>query len=178
MYSKKILNSVADRLGIDPKMLWALIQFESGWNPRAKNPFSTAKGLIQFIDSTAVGLGFRSSQDLIDKLPTADLQLVHAVLPYLSKYKPFITRQSLYMAVFYPDAMYWPELKRFSKRVQEDNPGIKTPYDYMVLVYKRLSLRYIPRLLYLGLGGVILLSLIKKRRVRNDRRTAGGFYNK
>ena len=34
------------------EVLWQLIQHESSWNPRAKNPSSTAFGLFQFLKST------------------------------------------------------------------------------------------------------------------------------
>src|SRR5690606_36421804 len=45
---------------------WALdrlVQKESGWNPRAQNPRSTAFGLFQFLDSTWATVGARKTAD-------------------------------------------------------------------------------------------------------------------
>ena len=46
---------------------------ESGWNPNAQNPSSTAYGIAQFLDSTWAGTGHR--QDL-GRLP-ADRRRAH-----------------------------------------------------------------------------------------------------
>lgn len=40
-----------------------LIQGESGWNPLAQNPTSTAFGLFQFLNSTWAGTGFEKTSD-------------------------------------------------------------------------------------------------------------------
>jgi len=42
--------------GFDPSWLMACIKFESNFNPEARNPHSSASGLIQFMESTAEGL--------------------------------------------------------------------------------------------------------------------------
>ena len=44
-------------LGINPNWLMAVMEFESGLNPQAVNSVSGATGLIQFLPSTASGLG-------------------------------------------------------------------------------------------------------------------------
>lgn len=41
----------------------ALVNQESGWNPQAQNPSSTAFGLMQFLDSTWGGTGFDKTTD-------------------------------------------------------------------------------------------------------------------
>lgn len=44
--------SAAKRYGVDPDVLLTLAEIESGFNPAAQNPKSSAGGLFQFIDST------------------------------------------------------------------------------------------------------------------------------
>ncbi|GGL15917.1 tape measure protein [Deinococcus radiotolerans] len=51
------LTGVAQRLGIDPQALLAVAFKESSLNPAALNSASGASGLIQFLPSTAKGLG-------------------------------------------------------------------------------------------------------------------------
>jgi hypothetical protein len=51
------LIQIAQELGLDPNHLAAVIQFESRFNPAAKNPHSSGSGLIQFMGSTAKRLG-------------------------------------------------------------------------------------------------------------------------
>lgn len=162
MYNKKLFTEISAKLGVSERDLSGLIEFESGWDPKAKNPHSSARGLLQFIDSTSRGLGYLSSKDLVKKLPTVDLQLRYAVLPYLLPYSPFYTIQSLHMAVFYPKARFWPETRAFPSYVQKVNPGIRTPLDYMQMVYRKLSLRYVPRLLYLAAGAFLLYKKFKE----------------
>lgn len=51
------LVRVADRLGLDPSFLGAVMANESGFNPQATNPQVGATGLIQFMPGTAEILG-------------------------------------------------------------------------------------------------------------------------
>lgn len=127
----KALQEVSASLGIDPNDLFNLIQFESKWNPKAKNPYSSARGLIQFTDKTAQSLGYKDSLDLVTKNNSIESQLYFPVLQYLSKFKPFPTKQSLYMSVFYPVARNWPLNKQFPDTVKKVNPGIVTVADYI-----------------------------------------------
>lgn len=114
-----------------PKHLWGLIQFESGWNPLSKNPGSSARGLIGFMDSTARYMGFADSSDLIYQYNTIESQLRGPVKQYLGKFSPFDNDQELYMSVFYPRARNWPESQEFPPKVQDANPGIVTVGDYL-----------------------------------------------
>src|SRR4030066_1785167 len=118
-------------LSVNPEWLWNLISFESNWNPLAKNPYSSARGLIQFINSTAISLGYTSSDDLITKNPDVKSQLLFPVKAYLMAYSPFTTEQSLYMAVFYPKARKWSLSTEFPDNIKKVNPGIKTVGDYV-----------------------------------------------
>jgi hypothetical protein len=130
---KGLIANAAAQLGVEADALYNLIKFETAntFDPQIANPYSSAKGLIQFTDSTAQGLGFSDSQDLITKLPDFSSQLEKAVVPYLAKYRPFTSRQSLYMAVFYPAARNWSPDTLFSSAVQAVNPGIQTVQDYI-----------------------------------------------
>jgi len=142
------------RLGINPDTLYAMIDLESGWNPQAKNPNSSAKGLLQFIDSSAQDLGYQNSQDLIDQNPTIKDQLDRPVFEYLKQYAPFTDDQSLLMAVFYPVARTWPLDKEFPSIVQQKNPGIVTVEDYMNKVLAHADKKP-SRLLMLGVAGLL-----------------------
>lgn len=145
--------SLASALRVDdPQWLIDLINFESGWNPTASNPVSSAKGLIQFMDSTARGMGYASSQDLISKHPDIPSQLEGPVYEYLKPYSPFGTETSLYLSVFFPAARKYPPNTPFKEIYQDlygsgwesrynnfinSNPGILTPQHYINYVKKK-----------------------------------------
>lgn len=135
----KALQEVSASLGIDPNDLYKLIDFETAgtWNPQIKNPNSSARGLIQFTDKTARSLGYKDSLDLVTKNKSIESQLYFPVLQYLSKLKPFPTKQSLFMSVFYPDARKWPLNKEFPDNVKKANPGIVTVADYIGKIDKK-----------------------------------------
>lgn len=157
----KALSEVASSLGISRDDLYNLINFETAgtWNPAIKNKYSSARGLIQFTDATAKSLGYKDSLDLVTKNNSIEAQLYFPVLQYLSKFKPFPTKQSLYMSVFYPVAREWPVNKAFPDIVQKSNPGIKTVQDYINKVEGVTKKFITPGLLALiGLGILILFS--------------------
>jgi len=79
---KREVIAMAKRLDTKPEYLLAVMSFESGLNPKAVNPVSNATGLIQFLPSTARGLG----------TSTAALKNMSSVeqLKFVEKYlKPF-----------------------------------------------------------------------------------------
>lgn len=154
------MELIAARLGVLPADLHQLIDFESKWNPNAKNPRSSARGLLQWTDSTSKDLGYKSSLDLVQKNPSV-LDQLPIVERYLSKYKPYTGKQSLFMAVFYPAARNWEPTRLFPANVQKVNPGIKTPGDYIAFVERRAgtALAIIP--LVLAAGAFIIYSLLK-----------------
>lgn len=165
---EKALQYVAKKIGVPRKKLWGLIQFESSWNPKAKNPYSSARGLIQFVNKTARGMGYKSSLDLVNKNPTIEDQLYNPVLKYFLQYVPYKNDQSLFMAVFYPKARNWPELKEFPDWVKEVNKNINTPLDYMTLVYKRLNWQYVPRFIILGVAVLSVFYLYNTNKKPNN----------
>jgi hypothetical protein len=167
------LNQISNVLQVNPDWLYKLIDFESGWNPAAINKKTIAAGLIQFIPSTAKDLGFNDSIDLIKKLPGINDQLEYAVKPYLIKYRPFISPQSLYMAVFYPAARFWDPLKKFPDKVTRYNPGITTPADYVSYVEKKKTIKTIAGS-SAGLiifGGILFYFYLMKGRSLNEKKS-------
>lgn len=103
-YNKVV--AIAKRLNCDSNDLMALMNAESGINPKAKNRESSATGLIQFIESTAKELG-TSTAEL--KKMSAEEQLVY-VEKYLQNAKKKanlkdndkVTAGTLYAMVFLP----------------------------------------------------------------------------
>lgn len=137
MTVENAIQYVSAALGVAPDSLKKLIAFESGFNPLATNKFTGARGLIQFMPSTARGLGFKDADDLVNRFPDVEGQLRGPVLQYLKKYAPFPSAQSLYMAVFYPAFRDVPPDTAFSDTVKKVNPGISTVQDYINKVEKK-----------------------------------------
>lgn len=50
-------GNIANQYGLDPAVFFGLVQVESGWNPTAKNPGSSAYGFTQLLSGTASDLG-------------------------------------------------------------------------------------------------------------------------
>lgn len=59
---RSLIEPLAAARGIDPRLIETLVQVESNNNPNARNPTSSAKGLGQFIDSTAAQYGIAGRQ--------------------------------------------------------------------------------------------------------------------
>lgn len=97
----KVIN-IARNLGTDPNFLMAIMSFESGLDPKARNPYSGATGLIQFMPKTASGLG--TTTDALSRM-TAEQQLDY-VARYFATYKGRLkTLEDAYMAVLWPKAI-------------------------------------------------------------------------
>lgn len=168
---KQILSDVCAKLSCDPIWLDHLIAFESGWDPqrRAGMPYNQslldtgidhapryARGLIQFIDSTAQMLGYIDSQDLVLTNPTIEKQLSGPVYLYLRQYAPFVSEIDLFMSVFYPVARKWDLMHEFPDSVKAANPGINNPHDYLHHVYQALRLKG-GTIAGLTIGGIVAL---------------------
>jgi hypothetical protein len=142
MSIESALKDVAAALELpDYTALAKLINFESGFDPKIRNPYTNAGGLIQFMPDTAKSLGFKSVDDLLAQYPDVESQLRGPVLKYLSNFKPFRDPfpQSLYMAVFYPKYRFSPPDTAFSDTVRKVNPGINFVGDYVTWVEKKTS---------------------------------------
>lgn len=60
---RAVIEGAAQRHGVDAGALLKIAEIESGFNPRAKNPNSSAGGLFQFIDGTARDYGLADRFD-------------------------------------------------------------------------------------------------------------------
>ncbi|TPJ52573.1 transglycosylase SLT domain-containing protein, partial [Mesorhizobium sp. B2-6-7] len=99
---------LSKRIGCDPSHLMAAMAFESGetFAPDKRNPSSGATGLIQFMRSTAEGLG--TSLEALAQMSQVQ-QLVY-VEKYLAPYAGrFGSLSDMYMAILYPAAIGKPE---------------------------------------------------------------------
>ena len=103
LYEK--IKGIADRLNCNHQDLMAIINAESGFNPKARNKFSGATGLIQFMPKTARGLG-TSIDELADMSAIEQLDYVEQ---YLQSIKKAVFRKDhalsgaeLYALIFLP----------------------------------------------------------------------------
>lgn len=100
-FQEKVLE-IAEKLEMNPDDLMAIMAFESGFDPAIRNKYSNATGLIQFMPSTAKGLG--TSIDDLAKMSAVQQ------LDYVYQYcKPFTGKihniYDAYMMVFMPIAV-------------------------------------------------------------------------
>jgi hypothetical protein len=65
-----IITAAANRYGMPPETLLRIAQIESGMNPNAANPNSSARGLFQFVGGTWKGYG--QGQNPLDPVANAD----------------------------------------------------------------------------------------------------------
>lgn len=172
----KALVDVATAIGTQPQWLWEVINFESRHDPLAKNPLSSARGLVQFIDSTAQGMGYKDSADLVKQHPTYEDQLRGPVLTYFRRQgAPFTSRQALYMSVFLPIARNVPADTTFESLYKthygsqapakyalfvKQNPGIKTVFDYIQKTQQKAVSMWTKGSIHVAEGGGAALGLL------------------
>lgn len=102
------VRKMGSNLNINPDWLMAVMAFETGesFDPTESNPGSSATGLIQFLESTARGLG--TTTTALRRM-TAVQQLDY-VEKYFAQYASRITNLGdCYMAVLWPVAMGRPD---------------------------------------------------------------------
>ena len=131
------LKKITDKYGIPFEWMINLINFESGrtFNPAIQNSIG-ATGLIQFMGSTATGLG--TTTDALRKM-TFKQQLVYLDKYLYSALKRHLTllgtipgdftQGDLFMTIFYPVSVGKPDYV-FPENVQRANAGIAKPQDY------------------------------------------------
>lgn len=159
------LQYVATKLGVPADWLSAVINFETAgtWDPKKKNPLSTARGLIQFLDATARTLGYRDSLDLVERNPTIAGQLRGPVLKYFQQWKePARDKQDFYFRVFLPelrkapqDTIIFASNPEKQAKFRKQNPGIETVGDY----YRKLEARFSKFKVSAEKGGGALVAL-------------------
>jgi hypothetical protein len=158
--TKNIVNQLAAKYNVNPATIAGLIQEESGWNPTIKNPLSSARGLIQFIDSTAQGLGYDDSLDLVTQFPDVDSQLLGPVQAYFDLYAPYPSEESFILAVFLPAWRNKALTTVLPDSIKNVNPGIDTLGDYVNRVRNSMSKFQIFKDFIESEGGGISLGLI------------------
>lgn len=110
---------VAASVGANTSDLIAVMYFESKINPQARNPYSSATGLIQFMANTAKSLGTTTAQ----LLNMGGVEQLDYVEKYLLPYKGKIGNlENLYLSVFYPASINWSDSKKFPQNVVAVNP--------------------------------------------------------
>jgi hypothetical protein len=132
----RVAAQVAEAAGALPVDLAVVIEFESRWNPKAVNAQSGATGLIQWLPSTASGLGMVSSTATasaeIQAMPAAK-QLAY-VLTYLLAAKAGRTLpkpmplSDLYLLVFTPAGAGKPVgtiIWEAGSAAAQQNPGLQ-----------------------------------------------------
>ena len=81
----RALQETAQRLGVNPQDILAVMQMESGVNPSAYNEKGGATGLIQFMPKTAQGLGTTTEalrgMSITEQLPFVEQYFKRAGLP-------------------------------------------------------------------------------------------------
>lgn len=131
------VEEISYLLGIDPNWLMFVMDLESGLNPRAVNASTSATGLIQFLPSTAFGLG-TSTQQLLNMSNVQQLDYVYKYLNDLTFPKNYLIRKSyvdLYLGVFYPAAIGQADGYMFPANVVRYNPIFdQYPKDGMLTV--------------------------------------------
>lgn len=130
-------QNAASRLAVDPEWLLAVIQNESGGDPLAKNPTSSARGLIQFIDSTAQALGFSSSLALVSAYPSFEAQVQGPVVEYFRRYAPFGSKEEFIGSVFYPANRRNLDAAFPDSVVKANNNQFHTLREYVSWVWSR-----------------------------------------
>lgn len=113
------VDSISSYLGILPNWLMFIMDYESGLNPSIQNSIG-ATGLIQFLPSTAEGLGTTT-----DALKTMDgVTQLDYVYQYLKPYKgDMVDYYTTYLAIFYPKALGQPDTYIFPYDVVKENPS-------------------------------------------------------
>ena len=138
------VNDVSDRLNINSGDLLRIIEFETAgsWAPNVEAPGTRATGLIQFIPSTAEGLG-TSVEELAKMSRTEQMKYVEDYLkPYAGRIKNF---GDLYMAIHYPKAIgkddqfvlyaEGTDAYKFNKSLDTNGDGAVTRGEAVARVY-------------------------------------------
>jgi hypothetical protein len=143
------VNSISAKLGIDPNWLMAIMHFESAgtFSPSITNPIG-AVGLIQFMPTTAKGLGTTSTA-LKSMTAVNQLDYVYKYfLPYKGKIKNYT---DAYFAVFFPLAIgkddNWVIKSGISaSKIASQNPAFNVNNDGQIQVWevKKVMLERLP----------------------------------
>jgi len=125
----KAVEEMAARLKLDPNKLLNVMAFESRLNPKAKNPKSSATGLIQFMDDTAEALG-----TTVEKLQgMGAIEQLKYVEAYFKQFRNLAdTQEAIYTAVLAgrpvadPEALLFKEGGKRTGRAYTANRALDT----------------------------------------------------
>lgn len=104
-FANEVLR-ISANLGVPPGWLMFVMWIESRLNPKAKNPYGTAVGLIQFTADTAKRLGTTTNELLVMDNVTQLRYVEKYLMPYRGK---FTSVGDLYLTIFYPVAVNKPD---------------------------------------------------------------------
>jgi len=105
-----MITKVSEQQGVDPNIALTTAAIESGFNPNAKAPTSSAAGLFQFIDSTwktvttkyGAPYGITPSTPKTDPLASTIMgtNFLKENVSYISSVKPNVDPTDAYLAHF------------------------------------------------------------------------------
>jgi hypothetical protein len=126
--------AISSGLGCDPNYLMAAMAFETGasFSPSIRNPHSGATGLIQFLPSTAIGLG--TTVGALAQMTAVDQ--LDVVKKYLNPFQGSMRSLSdVYMTILFPVSVGKPDsfvlFSAPSTRYQQ-NAGLDVNHDNQV----------------------------------------------
>lgn len=124
-FGNKVID-IAAKLNTDPRFLMIVMNNESGLDSTAKNPNSSATGLIQFMEPTAKGLGTTTA----DLRTMENVKQLDYVYKYLKVYKSkLVSAADVYLAIFFPLALYKSNTWEFPTWVVKANKIFDTNKD-------------------------------------------------
>lgn len=124
-FGEKVID-IAKKLNTDPRFLMVVMNNESGLDSTAKNPTSSATGLIQFMEATAKELGTTTAQLRVMK----NYEQLDYVYKYLNVYKnKLASAADVYLAIFYPLALFKTDSFEFPSWVVKANKIFDTNKD-------------------------------------------------
>jgi len=131
------IETISTKLGTKPEYLMAAMSFESGetFSPSVKNPHSSATGLIQFMNSTAHGLG-TTTADLSQMTPVQQLDYVDK---YFEPYKGKVdTLEGVYTSILSGRPHSDPDTVLFTQGsdAYRVNSGLDANHDGNITTYE------------------------------------------
>jgi len=133
---EKDLRMIAHKYKFNPEYLFKVLYFESRNKATAKNPNSSAYGIIQVMSETLADSRFKR-KDVYNMNRWE--QVKYIVDPYFSPYKGKIkSLEDCYLCVFWPSAITKSDnyvlqtKKKSAKRIATDNPKFDINHDNKV----------------------------------------------
>lgn len=129
------LKKVASNLGVNADDMLKVMTKESGLNPAAVNRYSNATGLIQFMPSTARGLG-TTVEELRNMSGVEQLKYIELYYKRLG-IKPGMDVGDIYILNFYPAAINKPRdyvIASTGSKIYSQNAGLDVNKDGKITV--------------------------------------------